>query len=157
MSNSLQLPGLQHTRLPCPSPSPKVLSNSCPSSQWCHPTISTSLTPFSSCPQSFPASGYFPMSQLFTSGGQSIGASTSSLILPMNIQGWFPLGRTDLILLSKGLPRVFSSPTVQKYSAFIIIQLSHLYTTTGKLYLWLNRRLSAKWHLCFLMCYLGLS
>ena len=100
--------GLQHTRFPCPSPSPGVCSNSCPLSQWCHPTISSSVAPFSSCPQSFPASGSFPVSRLFASGGQSIGASAS--VLPRNIQGWFPLGLTGWISLqTKGLSRVFSS------------------------------------------------
>ena len=88
MSDSLQPRGLQHARLPCPSPSPRVWSNSSPLSRWCHPTISSSVIPFSSCPQSFPASGSFPRSWLFASGGQSIGASTS--VLPVNIQGWFP-------------------------------------------------------------------
>ena len=97
MSNSLWSHGLQHARLPCPSPSPGACSNSCPLNQWYHPTISSSVIPFSSWPQSFPASGSFPMSQLFTSGGQSIGASTS--VLPMNIQDWFPLGLTGLISL----------------------------------------------------------
>ena len=106
--------GLQHTRLACPSLSPRVCSNSCPLSLWCHPTISSSVIPFSSCLQSFRASGSFPMSQLFTSGGQSIGASAS--ILPMNIQEWFPLRLTGLIsLLSKELSRVFSSTTFQKH------------------------------------------
>ena len=91
----------------CPSLSPGVCSGSCPSSQWCHPTILSSVVPFSSCPQSFPASGSFPVSQLFTSGGQSIGASASASVLPVNIQGWFSLGLTNLIsLLSKGLSRV---------------------------------------------------
>ena len=95
---------LQHTRLPCPSLSPRVCSNSCTLSQWCHPTISSSVAPFSSWPQSFPASRYFPVSWPFTSGGQSIGASASVSVHPMNIQGWFPLGLTGLIsLLSKGL------------------------------------------------------
>ena len=94
VSDSLWPHGLQLARLPCPSPSPRVCSNSCPSSPWCHPTISSSVVPFSFCPQSFPASGSLPMSQLFTSGGQSIGTSVS--VLPMNIQSWFPLGLTDL-------------------------------------------------------------
>ena len=103
---------LQHTRLPCPSPIPGACSNSCPSSWWCHPTISSSVIPFSSCLQSFLTSGSFPMSQLFTSGGQSIGASASGSVLPMNIQDWFPLGLTSLISLqSKGLSRVFSNTT----------------------------------------------
>ena len=110
----------QHTRLLCLSLSPWVCSNLCPLSQWCHQPISSSVTPFSSCPQSFPASGSFPMSQLFASGGQSIAAAASS-VLPMNIQGWFPLGLTGLIsFLSKGLSRVFSNTTVQKHQFFSI-------------------------------------
>ena len=112
--HSLRPHGLQHARLPCPSPSPRACSNSCPSSQWCHPTISSSVALFHSSTQSFPGSESFPMSQLFVSGGQSIGASAS--VLPMNIQGWFPLGLTGLIfLLTKRLSRVFSSTTVQKH------------------------------------------
>ena len=110
---------LQQTRFPCPSPTSRVYSNSCPLSRWCHATISSSVTPFSSCPQSFPASGSFPMSQLFTLGGQSIGISASASVLPMNIQGWFPLGLTGWIsLLSKGLSRVFSNTTIQKHQSF---------------------------------------
>ena len=118
MSDSLQLQWLQHVRLPCPSPTPRACSNSCPSSQWCHPTISSSVIPFSYCLQSFPASGSFLRSQFFLSGGQSIGASAS--ILPMNIQDWFLLGLTGWISLqSKGLSRVFSNTTVQnKLSCF---------------------------------------
>ena len=112
MSNSLWPHGLQHARLPCPSPSPGACSNSCPLSRWCHPTISSSVIPFSSCLQSFLVSGSFPMSQLFTSYGQSIGASAS--VLPMNIQGWFPLGKLQF----KGLSRVFSSTTVWKHQFF---------------------------------------
>ena len=105
VSSSLWPHGLQHTRLPCPSPTPGACSNSCPSSRWCHPTISFSIIPFSSCLQSLPASGSFPVSQFFVSGGQSIGAS----VLPMDIQDWFPLGQTGLIFLQpKGLSRVFS-------------------------------------------------
>ena len=100
MSDSLQPHELQHARLPCPSLSPGVCSNSCPLCQWCHPTISCSVSPFSSCPQSFPTSGSFPVSQLFSSGCQSIGASASALVLPMNIQGWFPLELTGLITKS---------------------------------------------------------
>ena len=97
----------------------RVCSNSCPLSQWCHPTISSSLTPFSSCPQSFPASGSFPMSRFLASGGQSIVASASTSVLPMNIQGWFPLRLTGLIsFLSKGLSRVFSSITIRKHQFF---------------------------------------
>ena len=133
MSNSLWLHGLHHARLPCLSPTPGAYSNSCPSSQQCHPTISSSVIPFSSCLQSFPASGSFPMSQFFTSGGQSVGVSASASVLPMNIQDWFPLGFTDLVsLLSKGFSRVFSNTTVQK-DQFFGTQLSsqsnfHIYT-----------------------------
>ena len=109
----------QHTRPPCPSPAPGVHSNSCPSSRWCHPTISSAVVPFSSCPQPFPASGSFPMSQLFAWGGQSIGVSASASVLPTNTQGWSPLGWTGWISLqSKGLSRVFSSTTVQKHQFF---------------------------------------
>ena len=119
MSNSLQPHESQHSRPPCPSPTPGVHSNSCPSSRWCHPAISSSVVPFSSCIQSFPASGSFQMSQLFASGGKSIGASALASVLPMNIQDWFPLGLTGLISLqSKGLSRVFSSTTVQKHQFF---------------------------------------
>ena len=146
MSDSLLYHELQDARLLCPSLSPEVCSNLCPSSRWCHPAISSSVTPFSSCPQSFPASGSFPMSRLFTSGGQSIGASASAAVLSVNIQGWFPLGLTGLIsLLSKELSRVFSNTTVQKHhffsvqpssflqrSAFLMVQLLHPYMTTGK-------------------------
>ena len=110
---------LQHSRLPCPSPSPRACSNSCPSSQWCHPAISSSVIPFSSCLQSFSTSVSFPMSQFFVSGGKSIGASVSASVLPMNIQDWFPLGWTGLISLqSKGLSRVFSNTIVQKHQFF---------------------------------------
>ena len=108
MSNSLQPHKLQHARLPYPSPSPRVCSNSCPLSQWCHPTISSSVIPFSSYLQSSQTSEYFPVSQLFTSGGQSSGASASASVLPVNIQDWFPLGWIGLILQSKGLSCVFS-------------------------------------------------
>ena len=119
MSNSLWPYEPQHSRPPCPSPTLKVYPNSCPLSWWCHPVISSSVVPFSSCLQSFPASGAFPMSQLFTSGGQRIGASASASVFPMNIQGWFSLGLTGLIfLLSKGLSRVFSSTTVWKHQFF---------------------------------------
>ena len=115
VSDSLRSHGLQHARLPCLSPSPGVCSNSHPLSQWCHPTILSSVTPFS-CPQYCPASGSFLMSQFFASGGQSIGVSASASVLPMNIQGWFPLGLTGLIsLLSKVLSRVFSSTIIQKH------------------------------------------
>ena len=119
MFDSLQPHGLQHTRLPCPSPSPRACSNSCPSCWWRYPTTSSSVAPFSSCPQSFPASGSFPMNWLFASGGQSIGASASASVFPMNIQGWFPLGLTGRVSLqSKGLSRVFYNTTVQKHQFF---------------------------------------
>ena len=117
VSDSLRPYGRQHTKLPCPSSTPWACSNSCPSSQWCHPTISSSVIPFSSCLQSFPASGSFPMSQLSVSDGQIIGALAS--VLPINIQYWFPLGLASLISLqSKGLLRVFSNTTVQKHYFF---------------------------------------
>ena len=138
MSSSLRPHELQHTRLPCPSLSSWACSNSCPLSQWCHPTILSSVVSFFSSPQSIQASVSFPMNQLFASGGQSTGASASASVLPMNIQGWFPWGLTGLIsLLSNGLPRVFSSTTFWKSSflgcsALFIVQLSHLYITTGK-------------------------
>ena len=119
LSDSLWPHESQHTRPPCPSSTPGVHSDSRPLSQWCHPTISPSAIPFSSCPQSLPASGSFPMSQLFTSGGQSIGVSASASVLPKNIQDWFLLGWDDWIsLLSKGPLRVFSNTTVQKYQFF---------------------------------------
>ena len=115
VSDSLQPHGLQHVQLPCPSPAPRAYSNSWPLSQWCHPTISSSVVPFSSHLQSFPTSGSFQMTQFFTSGGQSIGASASVL----NIQDWFPLRLTALISLQfKGLSRVFSNTTVQKHQFF---------------------------------------
>ena len=130
MSDSLQPHGLQHTRTPCPSATPGVYSNSCPLSRWRHLTISSSVVPFPSCLQSFPASGSFPVSQFFASGGQSIGVSASASVLPMNIQDWSPLGWTSWISLqSKGLSRVFSNTTVQKhqffYSCHLLIQSAH--------------------------------
>ena len=119
VSNSLQPHELQHTRPPCPSPTPGVHSNSCPSSQWCYPAISSSVIPFSSCPQSLPASESFPMSQLFAWGSQSIGVSASASVLPMNTQDWSPLEWTGWVSLqSKGLSRVFSNTTVQKHQFF---------------------------------------
>ena len=119
ISNYLRLHGLQHTRLPCPSPTCRACSNWYPSSWWSHPNISSSVIPFSSCLQSFPASGPFLMSQFFTSGDQSVGVSASASVLPMNIQDWFPLGWTGWISLqSKGLSRVFSNTTVQKHQFF---------------------------------------
>ena len=119
MSNSLLPHELQQARLPCPSPAPWACTNSCPLSQWCHLTMASSVIPFSSCLQSFPASKSLPVIQFFAWGGQSIGASASTSALPMNIQDWFPLGFTDFIhLLSKRLSRVFSSTTVQKLQFF---------------------------------------
>ena len=131
VSNSLQTHGLQLARLSIthPSPTPRVNSNSCPLSQWCHPTISSSVVPFSSHLQSFPASGSFPISQFFTSGGQSIGASASASVLPMNIQDWFPLGRIRWISLqSKRLSRL-SSPTPQ-FKSINSLVISFLYSQT---------------------------
>ena len=130
MSDSLRPHGVQHARFPCPSPSPRACSNSCPLSQWCHPIIPSSVIPFSSCLQSF------PMSRLFASGSESIGASASASVLPMSIQGWFPLGLAGWISLqTKGLSRVFFRTTkasVLQCSAFFIVQFSHLYVTTRK-------------------------
>ena len=153
MSDFLLPHRLQHTRPSCQSPTPGLNSNSCPLSQWCHPTISSSVIPFSSCLQSFQASGSFQMSQLFASGGQTISASTS--VLPMNIQDWFPLGWTGWnSLKSKGLSRVFSntielqqfnsSASILRHPAWFIVQLSHPYITTGKPQPWLDRPFSAK-------------
>ena len=118
VSDSLQPHELQHTRPPCPSPTPGVHSNSCPSSRWCHPAISSSVIPFSSCPQSLPAPESFPMSQLFTWGGQSIGISALASFLPKNTQGWSSEWTGWISLQSKGLSRVFSNPTVQKHQFF---------------------------------------
>ena len=135
MSDPLRPYESQHTRPPCPSPIPGVYPHSCPLSQWCHPTISSSVIPFS-CPQSFPASWYFQMSQLFPSGSQNIWVSTSTLVLPMNTQDWSHLGWTGWISLqSKGLSRVFSNTTVQKHQ-FFCAQLSlnfHIYPHHCKL------------------------
>ena len=162
MFDSLQLHKLQQTRAPCPSPTPGVYSNSCPSSWWCHPAISSSVIPFSSCPQPLPASGSFPMSQLFTSGGQSIGISASASVLPMNTQDWTPLGWTGWVSLqSKGLSRVFSNTTVQKHQ-FFSTQLSSQPTLTSIHDHWKNHSLDQTdlcWqsNVCFLICYLGWS
>ena len=120
MSDSLRPHEPQHTRPPCPSPTPGVHPNPCPLSRWCHPTILSSVIPFSSCPQTFPASGSFPRSQFFELGGQSIGVSVSASVPPVNIQGWFPLGLTGWdCLQSKGLSRVFSNTMVQKHQFFL--------------------------------------
>ena len=135
-SDSLPPHGQQHTRLPCPSPSPRACSNSCPWNRKCHPTISSSVIPFSSCPQSFPASGSFQMSQLFTSRGQSIGVSDS--VLPMNIQDWFPLRLTGLVFLQcKGFSRVFSNTTIQNHQ-FFSAQLSLWFNSHIHTWLWEN-------------------
>ena len=140
--------GLQHTRLPCPSLAPGAYSNSCPLCRWCHLTISSSVIPFSSSLQSFPASGSFPMSQFFASGGHSIGVSASAAVLPMNIQAWFPLGMTGLQSVIQGTTRVVQlwskglssliqhhslKPSVLWHSAFIMVWLSHPYMTTRKI------------------------
>ena len=128
MSHSSRPHEPQHARPPCPSPTPGVYPNSCPSSQWWHQAISSSVVPFSSCPQSFPASGSFPMSQLFTWGGQSIGVSASASVLPMNTQDWSPLGWTRWNLRqAKGLSRVFSAPQFKSINS---LALSFLHRTT---------------------------
>ena len=149
--------GVQHTKLPCPSQSPIVCSNSCPLNWWCHATISSSIVPFSSCLQSFPASGSFPISHFLVSGGQSIGVSVSASVLPMKIRGWFPLGLTALIsLLYKRFSRVFSSTPAQK-NQFFGAQLSlwsnsHIQSwLLEKPQLWLGGPLPAKQCLCFLI------
>ena len=137
MSDSWWFHGLQHARLLCPSLSPGVCSNSCPLSWWCHPTISSSVAPFSSCPWSFPAARSFPMSWLFTSGGQRIGASASASVLPVNIQGWFPIGLAGLISLkckwlSSLLQHHNSKASVLWCSAFFVVQFLCACMTTGK-------------------------
>ena len=154
MPDSLQPHELQHARPPCPSPTPGVHSNSCPSSQWCHPAISSSVVPFSFCPKSLPASESFPMSQLFTSGGQSIGVSALASVLPKNTQEWSPLEWTGWISLqSKGLSRVFSNTRVQKHQ-FFSAQLSsqcsfHIHTwSLEKSWPWLDGPLLAKFGYC---------
>ena len=159
MSDSLRPHGLQHARLPCPSPTSGACSNSGPSSWWCHPAIPSSVVPFSSCLQYFLASGSFQMSRFFTSGGQSIGVSSSTSALPMNIQCWFPLGLISL--LSKGLSRVFSI-TFWKHHFFgaqpSLWSTSHICTwLLEKPQPWLDRPLLAKWCLCFAAYCLGLS
>ena len=137
MSNSLWPHRLQHARLPCPSPTPGACSNTCPSSRWCHPTISSSVVPFSSCLQSLQASGYFPRSQFFASGGQSIETSASASIPPVNIHDWFPLGFSGMISLkSKWLSRVFSNTTVQKHQ-FFVVQLSLSLWSNSHIHAWL--------------------
>ena len=135
MSDSLSYYALKHTRPPCPSLSPRGCSNSCPLSQWCHPTISSSVALFSSCLQSFPASGSFPVNQLFTSGGQSIRASASTSVLPMNMQGWLPVQLSDFLAIwgtLKSLLQHYNSKALIFWcSAFLMVQLSHPYMTTN--------------------------
>ena len=161
--SSLGAHGLQHASLPCPSLSPGVCSNTYPLSQWCYPTISSSVYAFSSCPQSSPISGSFPMSWCFTSGGQIIIAPASASVLPMNIQDWFPLGLTPLISLqAKGLSGVFPSITIWKHqfssSQPSLWFNSHIHTwLLEKQELWLYRSLLTKWCLYFLICCLHLS
>ena len=161
MSDSLRPHELQHAKLPCPSPTPGVHPNSCALSWWCHPAISSSVVPFSSCPHSLPTSGSFPMSQLFAWGGQSIGVSASASVLSMNTQDWSPLGWTGWICVQlKGLTRVYSNTTVQKHQFFgtqLFSQSNSLIHTwpLEKPQPWLDGPLMAKWCLCFLICYLG--
>ena len=162
VSDSLWPHELQHTRPPCPSPTPRVHPNSCPLSQWCHPAISSSVVPFSSCPQPLPASGSFPMSQLFPSGGQSIGVSALASVLPMNTQGWSPFRMDWLDFLAvqgtlKSLLQYHSSKaSILQRSAFFTVRLSHAYMTTVKIIA------STRWTfvgkvICFSICYLGWS
>ena len=158
MSDSLGPHESQHARPPCPSPTPGLHSNSCPSSWWCHPAISSSVVPFSSCPQSLPASESFPMSQLFAWGGQGIGVSALTSVLPKNTHDWSPLEWTGWISLqSKGLSRVFSNTTVQKHQFFSTQPSSqsnsHIHTwPLEKPQPWLDRPLLAKECLCFRVC-----
>ena len=164
MSDSLQPHELQHARPPCPSPTPGACSNSCPFSWWCHPTIlSPSAVPFSSCLQPLPASGSFPMSQLFASSGQSIGVSASASVLPMNIQDWFPLGLTGLIslrvqgTLKSPLQHHSLKASVLRHSAFFMVQLSHPYITTGETIALTIWTFVGKVMCLLFVCYLGLS
>ena len=162
MSDSLWSHWLQNSRLPCPSPSLVACSNSCPSGRWCHLTISSSVIPFSSYPQSFPASGSFPLTKFFASGGQSIGASASASVLPMKTQDWFPLGWTAWISMqSKGLSSLLqhhsSKTSILRRSAFFILQLSHPYMTTGKIIALTRQTFVGKIMFLLLICCLGWS
>ena len=162
MSDSLWPQGLQHARPPCPSQTPRVYPNSYALSWWCHPTISSFVVPFSSCPQSFPALGSLQMSQFFPSGGQSIGVLASTSVLPMNTQDWSPLGWTGWISLqSKGLSRVFSNNKFKSnnswHSAFFIVQLSQPDMTTGKTIALTRRTFVGKVMSLLLSCCLGWS
>ena len=142
MSDSLGSHGLQYARPPCPSPTPGVYPNSCALSQWCHPAISSSVVPFSSCPQSLPASGSFPISQLFASDGKSIGVSASTAVFPMNTQDWSPLGWTSWISLqSKGLSRVFSTPQFKSINS-LVLSFLHSPTLTSIHDYWKNHSLN---------------
>ena len=148
MSDFLRPPGLQHVSLPCSSPTPGIYSNSCPLSRWCHPPISSSAVPFSSRLQSFPASGSFPVSQFFTSGGQSIGVLASASVPPMNSQEWLPLGLTDWVSVVEWTLKLLqyhsSNVSILRCSAFFIVQLSHPYMTTGKIIALTRQTLLAK-------------
>ena len=158
MSSSLRHHGLQHARPPCPSPTPGVYSNSCPLSWWCHPTISSSVVPFSSHLQSFPASGSFQMSQFFASGGQSIRVSNSASVLPMNIQDWYRLGLLAVQGTLKSLLQHHSSKaSMLQHSAFFILQLSPPYMTTGKTIALTRWTFVGKVICFFLICCLGWS
>ena len=159
---TLWLHGPQHARPPCPAPSPRACPSSCPWSRWCYPTISYSATLSSFSLQSFPSSGSLPMSRLFATGGQSIGASASVSVLPMSIQGWFPWLMDLISLLSKGLSRVIFSTTIWKHQFFSVQPTSWSKSDIctwllEKSELWVYGSLSAKWCLCFLICCLGLS
>ena len=157
MSHSLWPHGLLHTRHPCPSPA-GACSNSCPLSRCCHPTISFSVIPFSSCLQSFPSSGSFPMSWLFKSSGQSIGgASALKSVLPMNIQGCFPLELTVQGTFKSLLQHHNSKASILRHSAFFMVQFSYLYMTTGENVALTRQTFVEEWCLCFLNCCLGLS
>ena len=163
MSDSLRPHEWQHTRLPCPSLSPRACSDSCPLSRWCHPTTSSSVVPLCSCPQSFPASGSFPVSWFITSGGQSSGVSASASVLPMNILDWFSLGWTGLIsgqskTLKSFLQHHNSEPSVLQHSVLFMVQISHPYMSTGKKKKALSTGpfVSKVMSLLFI-CYLGLS
>ena len=152
MSKPLRPHGLQHARLPCPSPIPRACSNLGPSSWWCHSAISSSVVPFSSCLQCFPAPGSFPISGLFATGGESFRASASASVLPMNIQGWFPLGLTGLISLqSRGFSRVFSSTTVQKQDPYLC-QVPLAGRNPGGLACGIDDLSSTKWTYLLLSC-----
>ena len=163
MSDTLKLLGLQPTRFPIFHCLLEFDSNSCPSNRWCHPTISSSVVPFSSCLQSFPVSGSFPVSQFFPSGGQSIGVSASASVLPMNIHDWFPLGLTRFDLLAvqgmfKSLLQHHSSKaSILQHSAFFIVELSHSYMTTGKIIALTRQIFVGKVMSLLFICSLGLS